>query len=141
MKYEITKIETGKSVIIEATSKAAALKQAISTRNGKITVARKADWKDNVYSAGVIGCFKFERNFYTVTEVATETVEVVEVAEVVEATTEVVSADYITEGNIDAVMMTYSNERLMDIVATHSLRNSKVDRILTEAAARELAGR
>ena len=38
-------------------------------------------------------------------------------------------------------MMTYTDAQLMDIVTTHSLRNSKVDRILTEAAARELAGR
>ena len=132
MKFQVTKIETGKSVIIEATSKAAALKQAISSRHGKITVTRKADWKDNVYSAGVIGCFKFERNFYTVTEVAEATAE---------ATVEVVSADYITEGNIDAVMMTYSNERLMDIIATHSLRRTYYDRLLTETATRELAGR
>ena len=127
MKFQVTKIETGKSVIIEATSKAAALKQAISSRHGKITVTRKADWKDNVYSAGVIGCFKFERNFYTVTEV-------------VEVTPDVI-ADYITEGNIDAVMMTYSNERLMDIIATHSLRRTYYDRLLTETATRELAGR
>lgn len=124
MKYQVTKIENGKSVIVEAKSKADALKKAITSRNGKITVSRKADWVENVYSAGVIGCFKFERNFYTVTEVA-----------------EVASADYITESNIDAVMMTYSNERLMDIVATHSLRSTYYDRLLTETATRELAGR
>ena len=70
MKYEIRKTETGEVIAtIEAASKVAALKSAFSTRNGKITVARKADWKDNVYSAGHIGCDKWNRNFYTVTEV------------------------------------------------------------------------
>jgi len=69
MKYQVTKIENGKSVIVEAKSKADALKKAITSCKGKITVSRKADWVENVYSAGVIGCYKFERNFYTVTPV------------------------------------------------------------------------
>ena len=127
MKFQVTKIETGKSVIIEATSKAAALKQAISSRHGKITVTRKADWKDNVYSAGVIGCFKFERNFYTVTEV-------------IEATPDVI-AEVVTEENVFSIMTTYTDTQLMDIVTTHSLRRTIVDQRITEAAARELAGR
>ena len=49
--------------------------------------------------------------------------------------------DTTIEDTATATMMTYTDAELMDIVATHSLRNSKVDRILTEAAARELAGR
>jgi hypothetical protein len=79
-----------------------------------------------------------------VTEVTAEvvevTAEVVEVtAEVVEVTAEVVEVSI--EETATATMMTYTDAQLMDIVATHSLRNSKVDRILTEAATRELAGR
>ena len=49
--------------------------------------------------------------------------------------------DTTIEETATATMMTYTDAQLMDIVTTHSLRNSKVDRILTEAAARELAGR
>ena len=49
--------------------------------------------------------------------------------------------DTTIEETAAATMMTYTDAQLMDIVATHSLRNSKVDLILTEAAARELAGR
>ena len=49
--------------------------------------------------------------------------------------------DTTIEETATATMMTYTDAQLMDIVATHSLRNNKVDRILTEAAARELAGR
>lgn len=49
--------------------------------------------------------------------------------------------DTTIEETATATMMTYTDAQLMDIVATHSLRSSKVDRILTEAAARELAGR
>ena len=49
--------------------------------------------------------------------------------------------DTTIEETATATMMTYTDAQLMDIVATHSLRNSKVDLILTEAAARELAGR
>ena len=49
--------------------------------------------------------------------------------------------DTTIEETAAATMMTYTDAQLMDIVTTHSLRNSKVDRILAEAAARELAGR
>lgn len=49
--------------------------------------------------------------------------------------------DTTIEETAAATMMTYTDTQLMDIVTTHSLRNSKVDRILTEAATRELAGR
>lgn len=49
--------------------------------------------------------------------------------------------DTTIEETAAATMMTYTDTQLMDIVATHSLRSSKVDRILTEAATRELAGR
>ena len=128
MKFQIIKTETGEVIAtIEAASKVAALKGAFSTRNGKITVARKADWKDNVYSAGHIGCDKWNREFYTVTEV-------------VEATPDVI-AEVVTEENVFSIMTTYTDAQLMDIVTTHSLRRTIVDQRITEAAARELAGR
>jgi len=159
MKFQVNRIENGhitKTIIVEAKNEINAAKMIIENvpAGEKITAKKAPKRGDNVYGVGSPHVYEWLRWFVTVTpvvEVATEvtvevTTETVEVTtETVEVTpdviAEVVSTDYITEGNIDAVMMTYSNERLMDIVATHSLRNSRVDRILTEAATRELAGR
>ena len=128
MKFQITKIETGKSVIVEAVSKAAALKKAISTRKGKITVSRKADWKDNVYSAGVIGCFKFQRDFYTVTEV------------VAEATVEV-TAEPTIETYVTGLVKTFTVAKLAEIITEHTDAKVRAYQVLCAGAQAELATR
>ena len=138
MKYEI-RIVNHTSVIktVEAKSAYDAMKKI----SGNMDTIAKCPKLSAIYGAPVFSKGKEGHTFrqeYTVTEVAEVTAEVTtEVVEV--ATTETVEVSI--EETAAATMMTYTDAQLMDIVATHSLRNSKVDRILTEAATRELAGR
>ena len=142
MKYQVNRIENNritKTIIVEAKNEINAAKMIIENvpAGEKITAKKAPKRGDNVYGVGSPHVYEWLRWFVTVTEV-TEVVEVT--AEVVEATaTETVEVSI--EETATATMMTYTDAQLMDIVTTHSLRNSKVDRILTEAAARELAGR
>ena len=142
MKYQVNRIENNritKTIIVEAKNEINAAKMIIENvpAGEKITAKKAPKRGDNVYGVGSPHVYEWLRWFVTVTEV-TEVVEAT--AEVVEATaTETVEVSI--EETATATMMTYTDAQLMDIVPTHSLRNSKVDRILTEAAARELAGR
>ena len=142
MKYQVNRIENNritKTIIVEAKNEINAAKMIIENvpAGEKITAKKAPKRGDNVYGVGSPHVYEWLRWFVTVTEV-TEVVEAT--AEVVEATaTETVEVSI--EETATATMMTYTDAQLMDIVTTHSLRNSKVDRILTEAAARELAGR
>ena len=142
MKYQVNRIENNritKTIIVEAKNEINAAKMIIENvpAGEKITAKKAPKRGDNVYGVGSPHVYEWLRWFVTVTEV-TEVVEVT--AEVVEATaTETVEVSI--EETATATMMTYTDAQLMDIVTTHSLRNSKVDRILTEAATRELAGR
>ena len=142
MKYQVNRIENNritKTIIVEAKNEINAAKMIIENvpAGEKITAKKAPKRGDNVYGVGSPHVYEWLRWFVTVTEV-TEVVEVT--AEVVEATaTETVEVSI--EETATATMMTYTDAQLMDIVTSHSLRNSKVDRILTEAAARELAGR
>ena len=142
MKYQVNRIENNritKTIIVEAKNEINAAKMIIENvpAGEKITAKKAPKRGDNVYGVGSPHVYEWLRWFVTVTEV-TEVVEAT--AEVVEATaTETVEVSI--EETATATMMTYTDAQLMDIVTSHSLRNSKVDRILTEAAARELAGR
>jgi hypothetical protein len=127
MKFQITKTETNEVIAtVEATSKAAALKSAFSTRKGKITVSRKADWIDNVYSAGYIGCDKWEREYYTVTEV----VEVVEVV-----------AEPTIETYVAGLVKTYTVAKLAEIITEHADAKVRAYQVLCAGAQAELATR
>jgi hypothetical protein len=132
MKFQVNRIENGhitKTVIVEAKNEINAAKMIIENvpAGEKITAKKAPKRGDNVYGVGSPHVYEWLRWFVTVTPVvevaATETVEVS------------------IEETATATMMSYTDAQLMDIVATHSLRNSKVDRILTETATRELAGR
>jgi hypothetical protein len=169
MKFQVNRIENGhitKTIIVEAKNEINAAKMIIENvpAGEKITAKKAPKRGDNVYGVGSPHVYEWLRWFVTVTpvvEVATEvtvevTTETVEVTtETVEVTTETVevattetvevatteTVEVSIEETATATMMTYTDAQLMDIVTSHSLRNSKVDRILTEAATRELAGR
>ena len=146
MKYEIRIVNHTSAIkTVEAKSAYDAMKKI----SGNMDTIAKCPKLSAIYGAPVFSKGKEGHTFrqeYTVTEVAEVTAEVT--AEVVEVTAEV-TAEVVTTETVEvsieetatATMMTYTDAQLMDIVATHSLRNSKVDRILTEAATRELAGR
>ena len=145
MKYEIRIVNHTSAIkTVEAKSAYDAMKKI----SGNMDTIAKCPKLSAIYGAPVFSKGKEGHTFrqeYTVTEVAEVTAEVT--AEVVEVTAEVVevatteTVEVSIEETATATMMTYTDAQLMDIVATHSLRNSKVDRILTEAATRELAGR
>ena len=128
MKFQITKTETNEVIAtIEAVSKAAALKNAFSTRKGKITVSRKADWKDNVYSAGYIGCDKWEREFYTVTEVVAEVAEV--------------TAESTVETYVAGLVKTFTVAKLAEIITEYADAKVRTYQVLCAGAQAELATR
>ena len=145
MKYEIRIVNHTSAIkTVEAKSAYDAMKKI----SGNMDTIAKCPKLSAIYGAPVFSKGKEGHTFrqeYTVTEVAEVTAEVT--AEVVEVTAEVVevtateTVEVSIEETATATMMTYTDAQLMDIIATHSLRNSKVDRILTEAATRELAGR
>lgn len=77
MKYEIIKKICGQQIIVatvEATTAHNALKQII---RGNENIAKLRNFGKGVYSVGRVGCYEFERDTYTVTEVAEVTAPVI----------------------------------------------------------------
>lgn len=69
MKFQIIKKICGQSIIVatvEATTAHNALKQII---RGNENIAKLRKFGKGVYSVGRVGCYEFERDTYTVTEV------------------------------------------------------------------------
>ena len=70
MKFQIIKKICGQQIIVatvEATSAHNALKQII---RGNENIAKLRKFGNGAYTVGRIGCLEFERDMYTVTEVA-----------------------------------------------------------------------
>jgi len=125
MKFQIKKLTYQNEAprIVEAKSAYAAMKKI---SGNMATIAKcaslTAKYGAPVFSKGWEG--HIHRNHFMVTEVAPDVI-----------------AEVVTEENVFGIMMTYTDAKLIDIVTTHSLRNTKVDQRITEAAAQELANR
>tara|TARA_R110000868_G_C10472285_1_gene728440 strand:+ start:106 stop:504 length:399 start_codon:yes stop_codon:yes gene_type:complete len=132
MKYQVNRIENNritKTIIVEAKNEINAAKMIIENvpAGEKITAKKAPKRGDNVYGVGSPHVYEWLRWFVTVTPV-------------IEATPDVIT-EVVTEENVFSIMMSYTDTQLMDIVTTYSLRQTKVDQRIAEAAARELAGR